>query len=507
MLVGNEGNDTIAFNDLFPATHDCLPQPFAGETLYSWCARYHRLNGGNNPRASSRRLFGHPTAALRPELPGHLANFQNNTHQYLGRLDDLLRQRTVLGFYAPFLSSNGITEIAHHLASGNCVAARALLGLSKDGQATRASLRFCPECIEEQLAAYAISWWQTKHLWPSICICQKHGCLLIQAKDELLNRSSADFVLAHELDASRVNLAPDATPAQRQLLDSIASWTTALVNRTDSSLDESALRLTYLLRAKQRGWLALDGSLRLKALQDSFLSQCATLDAFPAFHFVSGADGVNGGFLGCLFRQYPGRRHPSKHIVLMNFLFEEPEEFFRAYATVETTIAEDGHHGAQKLLTSSSQQLVRLIEESGHSVSAAAGILDIPAEEALAHLNRRTDVARPRRPHIVGTLRENQLREMLREGRTRTEIADSLSLRRAFIKDYLAQRPELKDQWEAAYTARETERHRAQLLVALNAHPGLPVKTIRRLPKNGFQWLYNNDRGWLQEVLPAIWKR
>jgi hypothetical protein len=96
---------------------------------------------------------------------------------------------------------------------------------------------------------------------------------------------------------------------------------------------------------------------------------------------------------------------------------------------------------------------------------------------------------------------------MLSDGRTRTEIAESLTLRPAFIKDYLAQRPELKIQWEIANTARETEKHRAQLLNALEAHPGMPIKTIRRLPKNGFQWLYNNDKKWLQEVLPTIWKR
>jgi hypothetical protein len=504
MLVGDEIDSG---SELFPLTHDCLPQIFAGETLYSWCARYHRLNGGNNPRVTSRRLFGHPTAGLRPELPSHLSNFQKNTHQHLGRLEDLLRQRTALGFFAPFLPPTSTAEITHHLANGHSVNARAILGLSKDGQATRSTLRFCPECINEQLTAYAITWWQTKHLWPSICICQEHGCLLVQAKEELLHRSSADFLLAHELDASRVNSPPDATPSLRQLLDSIATWTTALVNRADSSLDESALRLTYLLQAKQRGWLALDGSLRLKALQDSFLSQCATLTTFPAFHFVRDADGVNGGFLGSLFRQHPGRRHPSKHIVLMTFLFTEPEEFFRTYAAVESTIAQDGHEGAEKLLTDTSQQLVNLIEQSGQSVSASAGKLNIPVGEALAHLNRRTDVVRPRRPRIVGTHRENQLCEMLNQGHSRSEIVEALSLRTNFIKDYLAQRPELKIRWEMAHAARETDRHRAQLLAALNAHPGLPIKTIRRLPQNGFQWLYNNDREWLQEVLPAIWKR
>lgn len=505
--MANEGDGTAASDDLFPSTYDCLPQPFAGETLYSWCARYHRLKGSNNPRATSRQLFGHPTAGLRPELPFHLGNFQHNTNHYLGRPDDLLVQRTILGFYRPFLSSLGMAEISQHLANGNSVAARALLGLSKDGQATRSVLRFCPECAKEQFAAHAVSWWRTEHLWPSIVICQKHGSLLTQTKDELLNRTSADFHLVHELDTSCLRPGVVATTKQHQLLAGIAAWTTTLVSHTENQLNETALRFTYLLQAKSRGWLALDGSLRLKALQDSFLSQCANLETIPAFNFVRGVGGVNGGFLGSLFRQHPGRRHPSKHIVLMNFLFTEQEEFFSTYTKVEKAISDEGTPSAQKLLTDSSRKLINLIEQVGHSVSSAAGALDIPAEEALAHLSRRNEVVRARRPHIVGTPHENQLREMLREGLARTEIAESLSLRPAFIKDYLARHPELKAQWEAAFTAKETERHRAQLLSALNAHPGLPIKTIRRLPQNGFQWLYNNDREWLQEILPAIWKR
>lgn len=505
--MANEGDDTAASDDLFPSAYDCLPQPFEEETLYSWCARYHRLNGGDNPRATSRQLFGHPTAGLRPELPFHLGRFQHNTKHYLGRLDDLLLQRTVLGFYRPFLSPHGMAEIFLLLANGNSMAARALLGLSKDGLATRSLLRFCPECAKEQFAAHAVSWWRTEHLWPSIVICQKHGCMLTQTKDELLNRTSADFHLVHELDTSWLRPSVLASTERLQLLAGIAAWTTTLVSQNEHQLNETALRITYLLQAKTRGWLALDGSLRLKALQDSFLSQCANLETIPAFNFVSGADGVNGGFIGSLFRQHPGRRHPSKHIVLMNFLFGDPEEFFRTYATVDGAISMDGLPSAQKLLTDSSRKLINLIEQSGHSVSSAAGTLDIPADKALAHLNRRNDVVRPRRPHIVGTTRENQLREMLQEGRTRTEIAESLALRPAFIKDYLARHPELKAQWKAAFTAKETERHRAQLLSALNTHPGLPIKAIRRLPKNGFQWLYNNDLEWLQGILPAIWKR
>lgn len=91
------------YSSLLPGTHDCLPLPFVGETLYSWCARYHQLNGSHHPRGTNRCLFGHPTAGLRPELPFHLGSFQHNTRQHLGSLDDILSQRTILGLYRPFL--------------------------------------------------------------------------------------------------------------------------------------------------------------------------------------------------------------------------------------------------------------------------------------------------------------------------------------------------------------------------------------------------------------------
>ena len=499
--------DTNEASDLFPPALDCIPHAFAGETLYSWCARYHRLIGETNPRATSRRLFGHPTAGLRPELPFHLGNFQENTQQRLGNLNDLLRQRTVFGFYAPFLPPKAIAEIVGHLAVGNCVAARARLGMSKDGQASRAPLRFCPECSKEQLATNTISWWQVEHLWPSICVCQRHGQPLLQIRDELLERSSADYYQAHELDATQLIAPQDITASQLQLLTGLANWTTVIMRQRDGAFDDTVLRFSYLLQAKRRGWISLDGSLRLKLLQDAFLSRCASLATSPAFEFVARASSENGGFLGALFRQHPGRRHPSKHIVLMEFLFEQPEAFLAAYAEAQAVIEKDGQQGAQKLLTNKIRTLIKLIESSKLSVSAAAQTLGIAAEEALSHLRRRTDVRRPRRPHVVGTEREKQLREMLSNGCGRREIVESLALHPSFIKSYMAQHPELRAQWETAHRAKERELHRIQLLSALDAHPGLPIRAIRRLPQNGFQWLYKHDLEWLREILPAIWKR
>lgn len=270
----------------FPESSACQPQPFCGESLYSWCARYHRLNGYQNPHSTSQVLFGHPDAGLGAGFPYHLRYFQTCTQQQLGTLDELVKQRTLVGFFAPFLSSTEMAKITYQLSIGNSNPIQKFLGLQKAGQATRSALFFCPHCMAEQLDMSAVSWWQTKHMWPTIGFCVRHDCLLRQVSDEFLNTSQA-YLLQHELTDIQLNPVPQVSTNLRRLFKSLVTWTHALELRAGNQLIDSFLRFAYLMQANQRGWLALDGSLRLKVLQDSFIAHCGQLGDFPSFSFIN----------------------------------------------------------------------------------------------------------------------------------------------------------------------------------------------------------------------------
>ena len=152
------------------------------------------------------------------------------------------------------------------------------------------------------------------------------------------------------------------------------------------------------------------------------------------------------------------------------------------------------------------RQLRQLVSEGGNSVSSAAKMLGIPIPQAIRHMTVAGGKYQ-RRSRIVGTSKEAELVSRLNSGESRQFIAATLCIRTSFIKDYLATRPELKRSWQAANFMFERDKHRKQLLSTLAAHPGLPIKKIRLVPGNGFQWLLNNDREWLREQLPAIWHR
>ncbi len=151
--------------------------------------------------------------------------------------------------------------------------------------------------------------------------------------------------------------------------------------------------------------------------------------------------------------------------------------------------------------------LLKLVIFDGLPVSRAAVEVGVSSSSAIKFLKKRGVKERLLRPRIVGTEKEQNLRSMLIQGLDRSEISKAVGVSLVFIKDYLAGRSELKKVWTDANRAIQIQIHRSQLLTILKQYSDLPIKSIRRLPKNGFQWLYINDRAWLQEVLPAIWKR
>ena len=104
-----------------------------GETLYSWCARFHRLSVGLNPQVTSRILFGHSCAGLRHDIPFNIGTFEKNTRRQIGTTEEILLQRTLFGFYAQFLPEQVEKEILELLRRPQNSIARGKIGLKKGG--------------------------------------------------------------------------------------------------------------------------------------------------------------------------------------------------------------------------------------------------------------------------------------------------------------------------------------------------------------------------------------
>lgn len=489
--------------ELVPA-YDGLPTPVEGETLFSWCARYHRLSGAGEPRQTSRNLFGVPGAALRHDFPVRLDYLIERIGPLLGSAEEVICRRTLLPFFSPFLTQTALARAVECMRSGRDAHIKRLLGAAAGWRGNDAPLKACPICMERDRLALKFSVWHQRHQWPTTLMCAEHGCALQVVTDPFMMRGVKRLCFPHEVEGQfwRPALPLGCDVAPFRALD---DWTARIVRMPPSSLSTQVLRLVYMLGAKSRDYLALEGSLRMQALCRDLEAHFRHFAGFREFAFLNHVGGNSGGFVGSLARDYKGLHHPAKHLLLMIFLFKDWEAFLVAYGQAEAA----ARTGCLDELSRSRYEPGDALEafvRAGMSVNAASSTLELPVVQAVRYLQRHGVPYRKRRRIVRGD-KEPALVALLMQGVDRGEIASKLGIRRSFIKDYLATRPLLKSAWEAAAFARERASHRERFLGVLRENPGLPVKRIRLVPKNGFQWLYNNDRDWLEEQLPAIWRQ
>lgn len=497
--AGNASTD----RDLFGFRGAYLPPAFDGETLYSWCARYHRLNGAIGARQTSRMLFGNSTAGLRHDFPTHLDHFHSVSAGLLGPVEDLIRRHTLYGFHAPFLSCQIANNVILSMRSGSTPGPRTLLGLAASQLGITAPLKACPDCMAEDQGRIQATWWHLEHQLPSVRVCLRHGTPLSVARNDLHIRTLKDWWLPADFDNRHWSPTTRLNRTQLQTLTRIAEWTKSLLLHNSVLFDQGVLRYAYLLQAKKRGWLALDGSVRLRSLRNAFAGAHNGLERLPGLSFLDGVSGINGGFLGLLLRQYPSARHPVKHIYLMAFLFDKPSEFLEQYRQVKAMAKSGGIKLLDEQLRDQIARLRRMIVEEGRTVNAAANELGVAPTQAIRHLDNE-GIPYKKRPRVLSPEVEIRLQILLKAGKERQEISSELGIRTSFIKDYLARQPQLKSEWAQAWHERRKKRYREHFRVVLKDNQGTPMKQIKRISGNGFQWLYRNDKEWLTENLPTV---
>lgn len=488
-----------------PLDEQVLPRMFEGETLFSWCARFHRLTCNADPRATSRQLFGHPHAGLRHDLPGNLDYFVKATQTKLGVGKELLYQRTHFGLFAPFLPPQKQMEMFRGLCTAIHGAVLKSLGLARLGNEFTVQLRMCDTCFEEDRISVPTGWWHLDHQWLPVRVCLRHQRPLRSLTVEMTKYGLKEWVLPEQFSKKSLD-GMSLNDSQLRIFMRIARWTSFLIQRPTLNLQGDLLRHVYMLRSLQHGWIAFDGSLRFAELRSAFLEKHTELINLPGLGFLGETSKINGGFLGLLLRQYAGQRHPVKHIYLMAFLFDDEDEFLEMYHSVSDLAAREGKASLLRQLTRQRDQLMWLVTNEGKSVTAASNEVGVAPTVAIRYLEK-SGTKFARRPRVLNPEIKKRLDEMLRRGDHRDGIAKALSIRKGFIKDFLAQNVELKTAWNAANRQRTTEHYRKHFLQVLRDNPGVPIKRIRRISGNGFDWLYRNDCEWLEENLPGLWRR
>jgi len=164
-----------------------FPVPYQDELVYSLVARAGVHIGITSPKRLLDEVFSDRKVVATVDLPCHLKEISSHYPPSLGlTVDRLAYEHTLFPIYAPFVGEDRRKSCLQWMAGKSLGAIHLALGVSASRITQNRSLRYCPQCMENQLAQYGEYYWERKWQVSGSDCCLEHGGLV----DALIERHS-----------------------------------------------------------------------------------------------------------------------------------------------------------------------------------------------------------------------------------------------------------------------------------------------------------------------------
>lgn len=487
-----------------------LPAIAVGETLYSWCATVHRRACSLSATATSHALFGKPNAARLHDFPGHLAELTIRTEGLLGDPKELALRHSLLGYFLPFTPAARSSALLTQTINNSVPDIKMRLGIPASGIGGYHPLKCCQQCIQCDLQTYGWPIWHLEHQLPSVLVCRKHQRPLVLHWD--------DITPVHRREWLKPSTAPspqrfEIPVANDQTLDLLLRLANISVNVTAmplGAMQSTKLAQTYQHWAAKNSMLSIGNSIRhpvmVSALTQPFDQICRSFSGMGPVAFRPQL----GALIGLVTRSRPKPAHPLKHLVLIACMYGQWDDFWAVFMENSPQRVNPQRIDCSPSKTVSDvnpiARFVQLVQESNLSIRQAAATLGVSTSTGVRWAKVNGISYTPRTRSLTPEFLEH-VRQDLRIGKEKSEVITNTKISSVSLNRLLSSEPALRAQWHLAKTERHRKRKRATFLAIMKKHPGVPIWLLRKLPNNGWHWLYRHDSAWLASVIPSLWQQ
>lgn len=483
-----------------PFLLDWLP----GETAYSLVSRLHRLWGHPLPSTTAQILFGHVRGGYQHDLPTHLRAFAKSTEGLLGKAEEIARTRTLYRYYQAFLPEEARQHLVSAMSGASLAHAKLRLGILTSRFRANHPLKACKQCMQEDAERHQTSYWHLEHQFPGVWTCPEHGTLLQEAVVKANGVRRFGWFLPN--DAGFRAWPPEDLHRFEEERSRLARLGQTILSTVRSGelqyFEPDRLLASYRMVLAEHGWLSPGGNLRLDEIAESFFAYSRSFSWIPELIDLPRTHEEAHRKMGRLLRPLRGGTHPLRHLLLIDWLFNQPGAFLERYAqtslppTARSPLCDErgGVDASERPLI----RLQNLLQEEQLSMREAAKRLGIDISTAMAWA-AECGIASKRRPKwIKDPLRREVIRD-LKGGAEKTAAAERCGCSVQTITRLLFTEPGLHSEWmQARQTARRNGCRQAWLAL-LDQYGTLGTKYLRSLDPAAYAWLYRNDRGWLDQ--------
>lgn len=151
-----------------------FPEPAVGETLFSVCARFHRITALKRPSATAELLFGNPRSVNKRCTPAGLETLVQTLPDIFKESQHVLRNYTHGALYLRFMTKEQQQRCIIACTSPSHYRQRLTFGWASEKFETQHPMRFCVACALNDEAQNGTPIWHLDHQLPGVLICTKH---------------------------------------------------------------------------------------------------------------------------------------------------------------------------------------------------------------------------------------------------------------------------------------------------------------------------------------------
>lgn len=485
-------------------------RPFQGETLFSWCSRYHRMSANGRDVATCMQLFGDRRIGTAHDLPARLDALVTRSRGAIGDAVSIIQQRTLLPFYLPFRSPR-LAALAHEAMRGPSIGSlKYQLGLLTSGLGAAHPLKSCPRCIAVDQERNGWAYWHRDHQLPGTWICTRHQVHLRVSPCKLDQRARFAWVLPSST-AESISTGASLNAKDRgamRWLAKLASMGAELVQLEHGTLDDP-VRLGLALRRRlvDLSLASPCGRIRWRDIEPSLDLLSKRQLTVPEMQHLADKELLKGQLL----RTLSGRSvtHPLRWLLWCSVWFNDLHALKASYdqsapseevqpdptptptTTITITITKNGPHAWQGTILSEACagkiSMSRAAQQAGVSYSTFTAWASAQGTEA------------PHRPQkLTHDIRETIVTR-LQLGHEKSDLATELQLSIETITRVLRTTPGLQAQWHQSRFDLRLAKARNDWNGLRQGEDGLATKAARRVAPATYAWLYRNDRQWLED--------
>jgi transposase-like protein len=468
------------------------PNFYYNETITSFVIRQTLSEGYPSPRMAQQLLWSNGNLQINSSFPSLIPRV---SELYGISRNKLVGDHTCLNYFRPFLSKSKYQKIKKTLANGNTGFVHKWLGLTANRMKEYESLQYCPICASEDVKNIGVAYWHREHQLYGTTQCNIHGIELFERTIKRRN-----LLLPPQIECfgeCESSLSPS-------IFTNISYW--FLCQKSIEYFNPKQLTDCYRIALFERGLACQSLGIRqeefrheLKCHYENELKTKEWQQIFESNHTYPYPQQLFYNYNKC-------HLHPAKHIALIAFLFNSPDEFLSAYQCSKENTAihfqshqistEDKRNSVKKITA----QIMRLFKKglSLRKISKHVGLSVISIKSKVL---ANGGVIKRRESKIFADERRSIFRKLF-IGIPTKKIAKQFDISIGAVEQLLTQYPAIVKQ-RSHFRYREKQvKHRSILTAAMARNPNYSRNSLKLKVSASYLWLFKNDKQWLYKNLP-----